>query len=152
MADTPGAEAAYRRALEYDPNDFDANLQLGNIRRDEGRYEEARAYLTRASRLRGEDLSVLHAVGSLYLATGDHQKACEALERLVSRAPDFHQGHVLLAMAYARLGRNKDADRERAIAEKLTAGRQEQEAGAGGKAQGPRPAPSPGEAPPRERQ
>jgi tetratricopeptide (TPR) repeat protein len=125
MADAPAAEAAYRRALELDPNDFDANLQLGSMRRDEGRYEEALAYLTRASRLRGDDLGVLHALGSLHLARGDHQKACEALEPLVKRAPEFQQGHVLLAMAYARMGRSEDAERQRAIAQRLAAAQQQ---------------------------
>jgi Flp pilus assembly protein TadD len=121
MADAPGAEAAYRRALEQDPNDFDANLQLGSMRRDEGRHDEALAYLTRASRLRGDDLGVLYALGSLHLARGDHGKACETLEPLVSRAPDFQPGHVLLAMAYARMGRTEDAERQRTIAQKLAA-------------------------------
>jgi tetratricopeptide (TPR) repeat protein len=124
MGDAQGAEAAYRRALEQDPNDFDANLQLGNMRRDEGRYDEASAYLTRATRLRGDDPSVLYALGSLHLARSDPQKACEALEPLVKRAPEFQQGHVLLAMAYARLGRTADAERERATAQKLAAEQQ----------------------------
>ena len=119
MGDGEGAEAAYRRALEQDPNDFDANLQLGSIRRAEGRFDEALAYLTRASRLRSDDLAVLHALGSLHLARGDHQKACDALEPLVRRAPDFEQGHVLLAMAYARLGRKEEAERERSAARRL---------------------------------
>jgi Flp pilus assembly protein TadD len=127
MADAPGAEAAYRRALEQDPNDFDANLQLGNLRRDEGRYDEALAYLTRAARLRGDDPNVRHALGSLHLATGDYQKACDALEPLVRQAPDFLQGHVLLAMAYARLGRRADAERERAAARKLATERQQKQ-------------------------
>lgn len=127
MADASGAEAAYRRALEQHPNDFDANLQLGNIRRDEGRNDEALAYLTRAARLRGDDPGVRQALGSLYLATGDFQKACDALEPLVRQAPEFQQGHVLLAMAYARLGRTADAERERAAARKLGTERQQQE-------------------------
>jgi Flp pilus assembly protein TadD len=39
----------------------------------------------------------------------------------VSRAPDFQPGHVLLAMAYARMGRTEDAERQRTIAQKLAA-------------------------------
>jgi Flp pilus assembly protein TadD len=136
MADAEGAEQAYRRALEQDPNDFEANLQLGNMRRDVGRYEEAAAYLTRAARLRGDDLMVLHALGSLHLATGQFQKACDALEPLVKRAPEFQQGHALLAMAYARLGRTADAERERETARRLSSERQQKEEAA-------RPAPAP---------
>jgi tetratricopeptide (TPR) repeat protein len=128
MADGAGAEAAYRRALEQDPNDFDANLQLGNMRRDEGRFDEALAYLTRAARLRADDLGVLYGLGSLHLSRGDYAKACEALEPLVARAPEFQQGHALLAMTYARLGRTQEAERERAFAQKLTTERQGKEA------------------------
>jgi len=127
MGDGQGAEAAYRRELEVNPNDFDANLNLGSLRRDEGRFDEALAYLTRAARLRSDDLTVLHALGSLYVSTGAHQKACDTLEPLVKRAPEFQQGHVLLAMAYARLGRTQDAERERAIARRLAAERQRRE-------------------------
>lgn len=127
MGDGPGAEEAYRRELEVNANDFDANLQLGNLRKEEGRFDEARAFITRAARLRGDDLSVLHALGSLHLSTGDYQKACDALEPLVARAPDFQEAHVLLAMAYARLGRTKDAEREQAVARRLAAERQRRE-------------------------
>lgn len=138
MANAPAAEAAYRRALEQDANDFDANLQLGSIRRDEGRYDEALAYLTRASRLRADDPAVLHALGSLHLARGDLPKAQDALEALVSRAPDFQQAHVLLAMTYARMGRTQDAERERALAPRLAAAQD-------------KPAPAADAAPPREK-
>ncbi len=147
MGDGQGAEEAYRRELEVNPNDFDANLQLGNLRRDAGRFDEALAYLTRAARLRTEDLTVLHALGSLYVSTGDFRKACDALEPLVERAPDFQEGHVLLAMAYIRLGRAEDAERERTIARRLAAERQTREEAA-------RPAaatPSTREAPPADR-
>jgi len=152
MGDAQGAEAAYRRELEINPNDFDANLQMGNLRRDEGRYDDALAYLTRASRLRADDLTVLYAMGSLHVSTGDYQKACEALEPLVERAPDFQQAHVLLAMAYFRLGRTADAERERAIARKLTSERQESDDAAHKAAPPPAPpgAPAPGEGQRRE--
>jgi Tfp pilus assembly protein PilF len=127
MGDGEGAEAAYRRELEINPNDFDANLRLGNLRSDEGRFDEALAYLTRAARLRSGDLTVLHALGSLYVSTGAYQKACDTLEPLVERAPDFQQAHVLLAMAYIRLGRTEEAERERTIARRLGAERQMKE-------------------------
>jgi len=127
MGDGQGAEAAFRGELEINPNDFDANLNLGILKRDEGAFDEALAYLTRAARLRADDLTVLHALGSLYVSSGAYQKACDTLEPLVKRAPEFQQGHVLLAMTYARLGRTQDAERERAIARRLAAERQKKE-------------------------
>jgi tetratricopeptide (TPR) repeat protein len=122
--DADGAEEAFRRELENNPNDFDANLYLGRLRKDDGRHDEARAYLTRALRLRDDDAGVLYALGSLYLATGDHQEACDALEGLVSQAPDFMPGHVLLAQVYYRLDRKEEGNREHAIVQRLHAERQ----------------------------
>jgi Flp pilus assembly protein TadD len=139
MGDGQGAEAAYRRELEVNPNDFDANLNLGSLKRDEGNFDEALAYLTRAARLRADDLTVLHALGSLYVSSGAYQKACDTLEPLVERAPEFQQGHVLLAMAYARLGRTQDAERERTIARRLAAERQKKEEEDARPADRPRP-------------
>jgi Tfp pilus assembly protein PilF len=139
MGDGQGAEAAYRRELEINPNDFDANLNLGSLRRDEGRFDEALAYLTRAERLRADDLTVLLALGSLYVSSGAYQKACDTLEPLVKRVPEFQQGHVLLAMAYARLGRTQDAERERTIARRLAAERQKKEEDDARPADRPRP-------------
>ena len=130
MGEAEAADRAYRRELEANPNDFQANLQLGNLRRDEGRYDEALAYLTRASRLRGEDLSVLYALGSLYAVTGDNSRARETLEGLASQTPDFLPAHVLLAQVYYRLDLREEGDRESAIVRRLTAERQEKDAGA----------------------
>jgi tetratricopeptide (TPR) repeat protein len=122
--DVSSAEQAFRRELENNPNDFDANLHLGKLRKDDGRYDEARAYLTRALRLRDNDAGVLYALGSLYMATNQYQEACEALERLADQAPEFMPGHVLLAQVYYRLDRKEEGDREHAIVKRLHAERQ----------------------------
>jgi tetratricopeptide (TPR) repeat protein len=119
--DAAGAAEAYRKELALNPNDFDANLQLGNLRREDGRLDDALAYLTRAGRLREGDPNVLYSLGSLYFARGEHAKACESLEALVKQAPEFSAGHVLLAQVYFRLERKDDAAREQAIAIRLAA-------------------------------
>jgi tetratricopeptide (TPR) repeat protein len=131
------AEQAFRRALECDPNDFDANLHLGNMKKEVGRYPEALAYLTRASRLRAHDPAVLFALGGLYLATGRNEEAIGALEELVGGAPEFLEGHALLATAYYRAKRREDGDRQREIVQKLTAERDSVESGAGSSTSAP---------------
>ena len=45
----------FLRALQVNPNDFDANLQLGALRKRDQRNDEARLYLERAVRLRPKD-------------------------------------------------------------------------------------------------
>ena len=53
-------------------------------------------------------------------------------ESIVKDAPDLIKAHVQLATAYSRLKRPEDAQREAAIAERLTAEAQAKRRGGGG--------------------
>ena len=63
------------------------------------------------------------------------------LEEIVKEAPEMVDAHVQLATAYNRLKRKDDADRERAIVERLNQANQAKESGAAV------PAPNPSEPP-----
>ena len=124
------AVKAFAAELAVNPNDFDANLYLGLMLKDDGRLDEAHEHLKRAQRLRARDVSVEYALGALHLAAGRAEEAQKALEIVIAEAPDYRQGHVLLATAYYRLKEKEKGDREQAIAEKLRAAEQAGEAGA----------------------
>jgi hypothetical protein len=64
------------------------------------------------------------------LGLGEAEKARELLEPVVQEAPNFIDGHVLLATTYYRLKRKEDAERERAIVARLTAETQAKQPGA----------------------
>lgn len=127
--DREGAAAAFRRELEANPTDFDSNLYLGLLRKDENRLEESQDYLNRAARMRPRDASVLYALGGLHLAAGRVEAAQQVLESLVKEVPEYQQGHVLLATVYYRQKRKDLGDRERAIVERLKAEAQAREPG-----------------------
>jgi tetratricopeptide (TPR) repeat protein len=128
--DQAGAAREFRRELERNPNDFQANLQLGILYKNEKRFEDAMRHLQRAEALRPGDLSLRHAKAAVYLGTGETERAREELEHVVKEAPEFIDAHVLLASAYYRLKRKEDGDRERALVEKLTAEVQARQPGA----------------------
>ena len=67
------------------------------------------------------DLVARKLLASLRLQTGKTEEAVEMLEAIVKDAPDLVDVHVQLATAYARLKRKDDADRERAIIDRLNA-------------------------------
>ena len=124
------ATEAFRRELANNPNDFDSNLYLGLLLKDENNLDEARDYLKRASRLRAQDPRVLYGLGSLHLAAGQVEEAEKALAAVTVASPDYLQAHVLLAMVYYRQKKKDLGDRERAIAERLRQERQAREPGA----------------------
>jgi Tfp pilus assembly protein PilF len=128
--DREKAMRAYRTALEQQPANFDANLQLGTLYRLDSKPDLAMTYLKRAEAIRPDDLGLRHALANTYLSLGNADKARELLEQVVKEAPEFVDGHVLLATTYYRLRRKEDGDRERALIEKLNAEKQARQPGA----------------------
>ena len=125
--DRPGADAAFRRELDANPNDFEANLRLGLLLRDEDRLDEAMDYLRRAELLRPRHPDVLYGLARLYIAHDNLEAAEKALQELTEDTPDFEGGHVLLANVYYRQDKRELGDRERAIVEELKARRKADE-------------------------
>lgn len=120
---------AFRRALQQDPDNFEANLHLGSLYRQDQKFEEALIYLKRAAAVRPDDLALRHVMAGTYLGLNQPEEARVLLEALVKDAPDFIDGRVLLATTYYRLKRKEDADRERAIVARLTAEQQAKQPG-----------------------
>jgi tetratricopeptide (TPR) repeat protein len=117
--DTAAAAKAFRAELEQFPNDFDANLNLAVILRQDQQNDEAMKLLARALRVRPKDVSVRYQIASLELARGKVESAQEKLAQIVQEAPKFTEAHVSLATAYYRLKRKEEGDRERAIVQRL---------------------------------
>ena len=132
LGDQDGADRAFRKELEHNVNDFEANLQLGNLRKDTQRFGEASTYLERAMTIRPEDLVARKLLASLRLQTGRTEDAVQLLEGIVEDAPDLLEAHVQLATAYNRLKRKEDAAREQAIIDRLNAQIQAKQKGTGG--------------------
>jgi tetratricopeptide (TPR) repeat protein len=121
LGEQQAAERAFREELDLNVNDFEANLQLGNVRKGAQKLAEASTYLERATTIRPNDLTARKLLASLRLQTGRIDDAVVMLEALAKDAPDQIEVHVQLATAYNRLKRKEDADRERAIVDRLNA-------------------------------
>jgi tetratricopeptide (TPR) repeat protein len=130
LGEQSAAEQAFRKELGLNINDFEANLQLGNIRKGAGRLDEASTYLERATTIRPTDLTARKLLASLRLQTGKTEEALTMLEAIVKDAPDLVEAHVMLATAYNRLDRREDAQRQRAIIDRLNAEIQAKQPGA----------------------
>ena len=132
MGNREAAIREFRRELARDPNQFEANVQLGNLYRMDQRHDEALVYLGRAADARPEDVGVKHGLAAAHLGQGDAERARELLEQVVAQAPEFVDGHALLATAYYRLKRREDGDRQREIVQRLNAQNQAKQPGPGG--------------------
>jgi tetratricopeptide (TPR) repeat protein len=123
------ARKEFQEELAIDPYDYVSNLQLGAMLRQEQRYDEARHYLTRALETRPGDLAVRYQLAAIDLSEGKAERARGELESIVKQSPSFTEAHVSLSIAYFRLKRTADGNREKGIVEKLTAEAQAKQPG-----------------------
>jgi tetratricopeptide (TPR) repeat protein len=122
--------AELRRAIELDPDDVMARLQLAFELLLHGDDAEAKEQATKAV-ARAPSLFAAHdALGRALVALGDLDAGIRELEEAVRLAPESAQTHFNLASAYARAGRAEDAARERAAFTQIQQRRRAAPAGA----------------------
>jgi tetratricopeptide (TPR) repeat protein len=127
--DSDPSAKEFEAELRVDPYNFDANLQLGAMAKQEQNYDQAKKYFVRAGETRPGDPGVRYQLALLDVDEGVLDKARETLEGLVKESPQFLEAHVTLALVYYRLKRPDDSKREREIVQKLTAEAQAKQPG-----------------------
>ncbi len=127
--DLAGSRKAFLKALDHDPNDFQANLHVGAMYRLDQDYDHAMPYFQRAEAVRPSDTAIQYQIALVNIATGKISEARTSLESIVKAAPSFVEAHVSLATVYYREKRKQDGDRERAIVQQLNAEKQAEQPG-----------------------
>ena len=124
LGDTEKAKVAFKTELASNANDFDSNLYLGVLLRQDKQLDEARSYLQRAIQLRPREQYARYHLAAVYAAAGKPGDALPLLEGVLKEYGDFVEARVLLASVYYRLNRKEDGDREKAIIQKSNAEQQ----------------------------
>ncbi len=104
----------FKRELEISPSHVPARLQIAfeYLRRSEA--PRALPVAIEAARLAPDHFAACLALGQVRLEMQDIPGAIPELEKATTLAPGSPQAHFMLARAYARAGREADAERERA--------------------------------------
>jgi arylsulfatase A-like enzyme/Flp pilus assembly protein TadD len=105
------ALALLREVLEKQPRSSFAYQKLAYALRQLGRTPEAIQVLEEGISRGVTDLSLLALLGSYLLDVSDLPRALGLLEGLADDHPEFAEAHNYLGVAYARLGRARDAER-----------------------------------------
>ncbi len=104
------AVAEAERAVSLDPNDPEGYLAHARALVSFGRAEDAVAAAEKAMRLDPHyPASYLFALGTAYLGSERYEEAVATLERALDRNPQTFGMQAPLAVAYAQLGRLKEA-------------------------------------------
>jgi tetratricopeptide (TPR) repeat protein len=102
--DGANSNAAFRRALELQPNDVPTLVWVGEGDLDENKPDEARGHFEKALSLQPQSVAAQYGLGRAALAKQEYAKAVESLERALSLDPLATVIHYPLAMAYRGLG------------------------------------------------
>ena len=122
VGDNAGAIASLRKALEANPNDFDAHLNLGGILNTERDLEGARRHIERALQLQPDSIVARYELARVKRSEGSLEDAVRDFEAVVKAKPDWAQPHIELSALYFRVNRPQDGEREKATFDKLSEG------------------------------
>ena len=130
LGDTEKAKTAFLTELASNANDFEANLYLGILLRQDKKFDEALTRLQRAIQLRPREQFAHYHLAAVYAASGKPGDALPLLEGVLKEHTDFVEARVLLASVYYRLNRKEDGDRQKLLIQKSTAEQQAKQPGA----------------------
>jgi tetratricopeptide (TPR) repeat protein len=116
--DFAGAVAAFRRAVQLNPNDVNMHRELAFAYAAQGAVDEAFHELVASLLLNPRDAQTFADIGRLFLDAGRDADALPPLQRALRLAPERYESRYALATALTRLGRSDDAARELAAFER----------------------------------
>lgn len=104
------AEAAYRRAIELDPNDAQVHNNLGNVLRDLDRAAEAEAEFRRALALNPRSANAHVNIGNMLRRRGELAEAEASYRHAIAIKPDLAEAFDNLGVALQDQGRLDEAE------------------------------------------
>ena len=113
------ADREFRRELERDPNHPRSVYYLGNIALTKGDWKSALAFLGRAAGALPQDFPSRYDFGKALLQSGQIARAVDELVAAIELNSKNSAAHYQLGLAYRRLKRETEAQREFALAREL---------------------------------
>ncbi len=111
---------SFERAVGLVPTWAEAHYSLASVYARVDRVPDAERELHRSLELNPNLFNAHLLLGRILTLQGRADEGVANLERAIRLDPTNAEGHAFLADAYARLGRDADANRERARAERLS--------------------------------
>jgi tetratricopeptide (TPR) repeat protein len=123
LGDLDAAAAAYRTAIEKDPESDAAYHNLGNLQVCKGDLIAALASYDKAIELRRRNPYLQYHRGLVQYRLDDLDAAEESFKKAIEIERDYVEPRNFLAQVYYEQGRVEDAERVRAAVQRILAGR-----------------------------
>lgn len=116
------AEAAYRRAIEADPQHVDAHVNLGRLLHERGELSTAEDHYRRAVAVDPSHALAWFNLGVLLEDQERLEEAAAAYQSCIAHDPESADAHYNLGGVYERIGRPREAIRHLTSFRRLTGG------------------------------
>ncbi len=103
------AKTSYEEAISFDPEYFEARMQLGQLLLGMGQFQEAGEHLTKAHEMASDSPHVHMSLGILHSSTNNSNKAIEHLEEARKSLPKEPRLQLHLAQSYQAVARADEA-------------------------------------------
>jgi len=114
------ARKEFQEELKIDPNNAGAEYILGELAHQSQQLDDAVEHFARASKLDPGFGDAFLGLGEVLISLKKYTDAISPLETATKLEPANPATHYNLALAYSRVGRKSDADREFAVHRQLT--------------------------------
>ncbi len=113
------AEDCLLAALESNPNNASAYVQLADVNIFQGKYQKGMEMLEKAHKLNPKDFNTCFKLGLTAVYVEDLNKAVESFKKAIDLSPSNVEPYLALSMVYLKLGEIEDSDKYRDIANKI---------------------------------
>jgi tetratricopeptide (TPR) repeat protein len=120
------ARKEFEQELQIDPSNAGAEYVLGELARQTQELDAAILHFSRATKLDPSFGDAFLGLGTSFISAKKFPEAVPALEGAVKLEPQNPAAHYNLGLAYTRVGRKEEADRQFAIQRDLVAKSDEQ--------------------------
>ena len=94
------AIVCYQKVMELEPDNAEAYLNLGNIYKNEKKYDDAICCYDKAIKLNPKKADSYYNMGLVFYLKGDLDKAIESYHKAISLNNDFREAHFNLGLTY----------------------------------------------------
>jgi tetratricopeptide (TPR) repeat protein len=113
------ARGQFEKSIELQPAQTESYFQLGRLDTEAGDFQAADKQFNRVLARDPHHAGALAAEGRLKFQQKDYAAAADLLSQAVAADASLREAHYYLGMAYARMNRKEDSDKELALASQL---------------------------------